>query len=118
MRITLFILILSLTGCGTIQIQERLSQNVGRDLSTYIGGQVFKIQRTSNLPNVFGKADIFGGKVNRGFTEVRYQGFSSDGQLVFRITEIETESTETTMSRYGRSTSTLNAQRIGNNTYG
>jgi hypothetical protein len=41
-----------------------------------------------------------------------------DGRLIFRVTEIETESTETTMSRYGRSTSTLNAQRVGNSVYG
>lgn len=119
MRIALFALALSLAGCGTtIQMHERLGQEVGRELSTYVGGQVLKIQRTSDLPNAFGKADVFGGKVNRGFTEVRYQGLSPDGRLVFRVTEVETESTETTMSRYGGSTSTVNAQRIGNNVYG
>jgi hypothetical protein len=91
---------------------------VGRELSTHIGGQVLKVQRTSDLPNAFGKADIFGGKLDRGYSVLRYQGLSQNGNAVFRITEVETQSNETTMSRYGGSTSTVNAQRIGNTVVG
>jgi hypothetical protein len=66
MRLVSLALVLALSGCGsTIQTYERLDQNTGRDLSTHVGGQVLKIQRTSDLPNAFGKADVFGGKVNR-----------------------------------------------------
>lgn len=119
MRIATIALAFALAGCGaTIQTYERVSQDTGRELSTHVGGQVLKVQRTSDLPNAFGKADIFGGKVNRGYTELRYQGLAPDGRLVFQVTEVETESTETTMSRYGGSTSSLNAQRIGNTVYG
>ena len=119
MRFVVLPLVLALAGCGaTIQTYERLSQDTGRELSTHVGGQVLRVQRTQDLPNAFGKADVFGGKVNRGYTELRYQGLAADGRLVFRITEVETESTETTMSRYGGSTSTLNAQRVGNSVYG
>jgi hypothetical protein len=119
MRLITLILVVTLAGCGTtIQTYERVSQDLGRPLSAYIGGQVLKVQKTSDLPNAFGKADVFGGKINRGYTELRYQGLAPDGRLIFRVTEIETESTETTMSRYGRSTSTLNAQRVGNSVYG
>ena len=118
MRHALLIFIVSLVGCSTIQTYDRLSQDTGIELSTYVGGQVMKIQRTSDLPNAFGAADVFGGKVNRGYTELRYQGLTSDGRLAFRVTEVETHSTETSMSRYGGSTSTLNAQRIGNNVHG
>jgi len=118
MRIASLVLVVTLSGCGSIQTQERLSQDTGRELSTHVGGQVFKVQRTSDLPNAFGKADVFGGKVNRGYTEVRYQGLAPDGRAVFRVVEVETESTETTMSRYGGSRSTLNAQRVGNSIYG
>lgn len=119
MRFIALTLALALAGCGaTIQTYDRLSQDTGRELSTHVGGQVLRVQRTQDLPNAFGKADVFGGKVNRGYTELRYQGITSDGRLVFRVTEVETESTETTMSRYGGSTSTLNAQRVGNNVYG
>ena len=119
MRISCLFLVAVLAGCGaTMQTYERLSQETGRSLTTHVGGQVLKVQRTSDLSNAFGKADIFGGKVNRGFTELRYQGLAPDGRLVFRVTEVETESSETTMSRYGGSTSTLNAQRVGNSVYG
>ena len=119
MRLASLILVVALAGCGaTIQTYERLGQDTGRELSTHAGGQVMKIQRTSDLPNAFGKADVFGGKVNRGYTELRYQGLAPDGRVVFRFTEVETESTETTMSRYGGSTSTLNTQRVGNSVYG
>lgn len=108
-----------LAGCGaTIQTHEKLAQDTGRELVTHIGGQVLKVQRTSDLPNAFGKADIFGGKVNKGFTEVRYQGMTPDGRLIFRVTEIETESTETTMSRYGGGTSTVNMRRVGDTVQG
>jgi len=119
MRLSTFAVVVALAGCGaTIQTYDRLSQETGRELSTYVGGQVLRVQRSGDLPNAFGKADVFGGKVNRGYTELRYQGQAPDGRLVFRVTEVETESTETTMSRYGGSTSTLNAQRVGNSVYG
>ena len=119
MRLASLVLVVALAGCGaTIQTYEQVGQATGLELSTHVGGQVLKIQRTSDLPNAFGKADVFGGKVNRGYTELRYQGLAPDGRIVFRVTEVETESTETTISRYGVSTSTLNAQRIGNSVYG
>lgn len=119
MRLASLAFVIALTGCGaTIQTHEQLSQDTGRELSTHVGGQVMKIQRTSDLPNAFGKADVFGGRLNRGYTELRYQGLAPDGRVNFRVTEVETESTETTMSRYGGSTSTLNAQRVGNSVYG
>lgn len=118
MRLTVLSLFFILVGCGTIQTYEHLRQGTGQPLSTHVGGQVLLIQRTSDLPNAFGKADIWGGKVNRGYTELRYQGLAPDGRLVFRITEVETESTETTMSRYGGSTATFNTHRSGNSSYG
>lgn len=119
MHIASLFLVAALAGCGaTMQSYERLSQETDRTLTTHVGGQVLKVQRSSDLPNAFGKADVFGGKVNRGYTELRYQGLAPDGRLVFRVTEVETESNETTMSRYGGSTSTLNAQRYGKSVYG
>jgi hypothetical protein len=100
---------LLIAGCGTIQTYERLVQPTESELNTYIGGPVFRIERSSDLPNVVGKADIWGGKVDRGFVELRYQGVAPDGKLLFRVTDIETRSNETTMSRYGLRQSTVNA---------
>jgi hypothetical protein len=53
------------------------------------------------LPNAFGGADIFGRKIYAGFTELRYLGLTDDGKIILRVTEVETHSTETTMSRSG-----------------
>jgi hypothetical protein len=92
-----------LVGCGTIKNHDQLAQPTGKDLETYVGGSIFKVNRSRDLPNAFGRADLFGGKVFAGYTELRYQGITEDGRVILRITELETHSTETTMSRYGQS---------------
>lgn len=122
-RLLYLVLVSLLLGCGaTIQTYEQLRQPTAYDLSTYIGGTVFKVERSTDLPNAFGKADIFGGKITRGFTELRYQGLTSEKKLIFRVTEVETQSNETTMSRYGGGTSTINTTTspsgFGSQTYG
>lgn len=90
-------------GCGTIKNYEQLAQPTGKDLETYVGGSIFKVSRSRDLPNAFGRADIYGGRVFAGYTELRYQGLADDGRVILRITEVETHSTETAMSRYGQS---------------
>ena len=82
-----------------LPVSEKLTQKVGVPLDAYIGGQIFKITRTSPLPNIFGKADIFGRTVDRGSVELRYQGQTPDGKLVFRLVDIDVRSNETTMNR-------------------
>lgn len=114
----LVLAVIAFTGCASIDEYERIVQKTDQPLITHIGGQMLKIERTSDLPNAFGRADVWGGKVNRGFTELRYQGLSADGRYIFRVTEVETESNETTMSRYMGRSSTVNATQVGNSVYG
>lgn len=104
-----------LSGCSSIKNYESLEQPLNTPLRTYVGGEVFKADKSSDLPNAFGHADVFGGKVDRGFTELRYLGVQQNGYLGFAVVEMETRSNESTMSRYGMSTSTINTQ---SNTYG
>jgi hypothetical protein len=112
-----FSLVASLCGCGTVDtMQEHLlassskvepsreAQEEPKVLQTHVGGQIFKIDRTRPLPNAFGGADIFGRKIYAGFTELRFLGVTDDGKIVLRVTEVETHSTETTMSRSGMTT--------------
>ena len=47
----------------------------------------------------FGHADMFGRTVDGGSVELRYQGETSDGKLVFRLVDIDVRSNETTMNR-------------------
>jgi hypothetical protein len=92
---------LLLLACSSVHSYEVLQQATGTTLRASVGGKIFRIERSSDLPNAYGKADVFGGKVDRGFLELRFVGVSDDGRLVLRITDIETRSNETTMSRYG-----------------
>lgn len=43
-----------------LPVTEKLVQKTGVSIEAHIGGQVFKVMRTSPLPNAFGRADIFG----------------------------------------------------------
>ena len=123
-----------LAGCGTPETNEHLSapqpaaahtvQSLSVQLAatvqspsvleTYIGGVIFKVDRTKPLPNVFGKPDIFGRKVYAGYTELRYQGLTEDGRILLRLTEAETQSNETTMTRSGQSTVNGRVDQYGN----
>ena len=98
----------------------RLAQTPNADLETNIGGVVFRINRTSPLPNAFGKPDIFGRKIDRGFVELRYKGQSPDGLLKFQLTDVDTMSNETTMNQTPRETTTSRAQvsALGNSATG
>jgi hypothetical protein len=82
-----------------LPITGKLVQKPDTYLETHVGGVVFTVNRTSPLPNVLGKPDIFGRKVDRGFVQVRYRGKAPDGKLVFTVTDVETRSNETTMNR-------------------
>ncbi len=79
-----------------------------------MGGTIFKVDRMKPLPNLFGKPDIFGRKVYAGYTELRYQGMTDDGRILLRVTEADTHSTETTMSRSGQSSIDGHVDRWGN----
>lgn len=60
---------------------------------------IFRLNKTGDLPNAFGGRDIWGGKVDKGFAEMKLGGI--DGTiLMLGITEIDKQSSETVMDRY------------------
>ncbi len=97
--LTLFALLFA--GCAPIQRYEALRQPVGVRLVADIGSPLFRIERSSDLPNAFGNADVFGGKVSGGYTELVFAGMQPTGEIRFRLTDIATRSNETAMTRYG-----------------
>ena len=115
----LFICALSVVaaGCAPLTMKSQLQQQENVALSASIGSEMLRVTRSSPLPNAFGRADLFGGTVDRGFVSLRFQGYHTDGSLVFRVVDIETRSNETTMSRYGGSHTNITAQRYGNTVY-
>lgn len=93
--------------------QIKAVQPNGAIRETYIGGSIFKEERKRPLPNAFGKPDIFGRKIYAGYTELHYKGLNSEGLIILQITEVDTQSTETTMSRSGQSHVQANVDKRG-----
>ena len=94
-----FLTILTLCGCGTIRTHRNFEESSGKVLSTSVGGTVFRLNKTGDLPNAFGGRDIWGGKVDKGFAEVKLLGIEGS-VLVLEITDVNKQSSETTMDRY------------------
>ena len=101
MRYTYVLLcIFILFGCSQIQNYRFLQQPENRVLEASIGSTIFRLNRTADLPNAFGKADLYGGKVDKGYTELKLKGFSEKGILILQVTDINHNTSETTMDRY------------------
>ena len=95
----LIIVGLSISGCGTIRSHRNLEQPTDSDLTTGIGGTVFRLNKTGDLPNAFGGRDIWGGKIDKGFAEMKLAGIE-ENVLVLEIIEVNKHSSETVMDRY------------------
>ena len=102
-----------IVGCGAIQEYSKLHTPVDRTLRAGVGQAVFRIQKSRDLPNVYGKADIFGRKVDTGYRELRYLGMADASTLAFVFHEQEIYSNETTMLRTGVAPPVLNTTGSG-----
>jgi hypothetical protein len=88
-----------LSGCGSIERTASSQQPVGKVLVAGPGDVVLRIDRERSLTNVVGKADIWGRKTNEGFSEIRFAGVESNGQVVFYRKDVQIMSNETTLTR-------------------
>lgn len=94
-------LVALLSACGaTLQTYRALDQLPNQVNTASIGGTIFRLNRSSDLPNVYGKADVFGGKVDRGHAELKFLGVNEKGELILLVIDDNKSSTETTMDRY------------------
>jgi hypothetical protein len=103
------------TACAPVEMHEQMAQPVQTVMTAGIGDQVLRINRSEDLPNAFGRADLFGRKRDAGFTAVRLVGIEN-GKPVFERREVEIRSNETTMSRSGVliGTTSASAHSYGN----
>lgn len=95
----LIIVNLSISGCGTVRSHRNLEEPIGSVLTTGIGGTVFRLNKTGDLPNAFGGRDIWGGKTDKGFAEMKLAGIEGT-VLILEIIEVNKQSSETVMDRY------------------
>lgn len=78
--------------------QIKVVQPNGAIRETYIGGSIFKEEHKRAMRTAIGTRDLFGRKEYAGFTELRFQGITSDGLIVLRLTEVDTQSKRRTSS--------------------
>ena len=85
--------------CGAIRSHRLLEQPLGPQLTTGIGGIVFRLNKQGDLPNVYGGRDIWGGKVDKGFAEMKLVGVENQ-TIILDVVDISRQSSETVMDRY------------------
>jgi hypothetical protein len=94
----LFLCALALAACTPVETKTSLLTPAnGAVLSAGPGDTVMNFQSRRSLPNVVGKADLFGRTTDAGHTTVRYLG-TRGSQAIFERSDIAVESNATTMS--------------------
>lgn len=100
-----FILIIAialLSACASVRDHRELSQPQKQKITASIGSSLFQLTKKGDLPNAVGGRDIYGGKVDRGFAEVKLVAIREEGLVDLLVFDESRASTETTMDRYGR----------------
>jgi len=65
-----------------------------------VGSTVFGLNKVGDLPNAVGGRDIFGGKVDKGYSELKLIKIEGKRFVHFLAYDVNLRSTETTMARY------------------
>jgi hypothetical protein len=87
-------------GCSPIEQQSSMAKPAvaGRAYVAGVGDVVMDLKRTESLPNIAGKADIFGRMRDTGRVLVQFVGLEGN-QAVFVRQDVTIQTNETTMSR-------------------
>jgi hypothetical protein len=96
----LFPLLLAAALVSCTDVQERsniVGARTGTPLTASVGDTVLRVSRQKNLPNIAGKADIFGRMTPTGVETVQYLGVK-DGMAIFRRRTVDVETGATTMN--------------------
>lgn len=86
-------------GCAQVERSQRLTEPVGVVLRTPVGGAIATIVKDRDLPNAFGRADLYGRKVDAGFTQIIYRGRGLDGSVLVEQVDVDVRSNASTMTR-------------------
>jgi len=91
---------LAAAACGPIEQQATLARPAvaGRAYIAGVGDTVLDLKQTQSLPDVAGKAEIFGRTRDAGRVIVRFVGLDGN-QAIFTRQDVVIQSNETTMSQ-------------------
>lgn len=96
-RRVVFLIVLSLLGCSSIEHKTTVSQPYGEVRTAGVGDVVLKATTEKSLPNAFGKADIFGRTTPTLITTVIFEGVK-EGKAYFSRRSVDIETGATTMN--------------------
>ncbi|MDP3738633.1 MAG: hypothetical protein Q8R02_14655 [Hyphomonadaceae bacterium] len=114
MRIKLAVAaVVMLAACGSVKQQATTNRAANVESVVSVGDVMLRVDVKESLPNAFGKADIFGRKRNKGFSEIRYMGLGADGKAIFRRRDVDVVTNETTMNSTGVRTGVVTVQPSG-----
>ena len=88
------------SACGTIRTHRTVLQPMGTELTASVGSSLFRLNKQRDLPNMWGGRDIYGGKVGKGFAEVKLIGISEGEKVEVVVFDMNSDNTETTLDRY------------------
>ena len=87
-----------LWGCADVQERSHIvGGRTGTPLTASVGDSILRVAREKNLPNIAGKADIFGRTTPTGVETVQYLG-AGDGMAFFKRRTVDVETGATTMN--------------------
>ncbi len=96
-------IVILLTACANvrhpIQDYRLFDQPLSTPVTASVGSILVRMNRQSDLPNVYGGKDIYGGKVDRGYVEVKLVGVAGK-EITLSVSDVTRQSSETTMDRY------------------
>jgi hypothetical protein len=86
-----------LAGCAPVQQQTILATPIGQSPTAGVGDVVLRAEGRENMPNAFGRADLFGRTRPAGFTTIQYGGMQGNKVVLLRE-GVTTQSDATTMN--------------------
>ena len=70
-RLSIVLALTFVASCAAVRSHRELEQPLGSQLVASVGSTIFRLNKLGDLPNVVGGRDIYGGKVDRGFAEIK-----------------------------------------------
>lgn len=91
-------------GCATVRDHRILVQPKDQLLTASVGSTLFHLTKKGDLPNVLGGRDIYGGKVDKGYSEVKLLAIHDGTTVDLLVFDVTKESSETALDRYATRT--------------
>jgi hypothetical protein len=86
--------------CASVREHRIVTQPLNTQLTSSVGSTLFRLNKRGDLPNAVGGRDIFGGKIEKGYAEVKLKSIRDGGVVELIVFDVNKDTAETTMDRY------------------